>query len=117
MTVRGLAKLKAMGAIRRFIFWEYARASWQYDVMVGLILVFIFVTPYYVNFRDQPKAASVVMLPAEQGVDAFHIETRLLSDVPPAERAAKATQLVRARFKNQVSIVRVEPIMGEEDEV
>src|SRR5437764_898969 len=106
-----------MGAIRRFIFWEYPRASWQFDVMVGLILIFIFVTPHYVNFGDQPKAASVVMLPAEQGVDAFHIETRLLSDVAREQRASQATQLVRARFKNQVSIVRVEPIMGEENEV
>ena len=106
-----------MRGFARFIFWEFPRASWQFDVMVGAILVFIFVTPRYVNFRDQPKAASVVMLPTEQGVDAFHIETRLMSDIAPGERAAKATDLINARFKNHVRIARVEPILGEEEEV
>ena len=44
--------------LKRFILWDYPRASWQYDVMVGLILAFIFLTPKTI-FRDQPKAASV----------------------------------------------------------
>ena len=30
---------------KRFILWDYPRASWQYDVMVALILAFIFLTP------------------------------------------------------------------------
>ena len=81
--------------------------------MVGLILVFIFVAPHYVNFRDQPKAASVVMLPD----GAFHIETRLLSGISTEQQAAKATELVNARYKTHYTIARVEPIMGEEDEI
>ena len=28
----------------------------HYDVMVTLILAFIFITPYYVNFKDKPTA-------------------------------------------------------------
>ncbi len=103
-----------MNALGRFIFWDYARGGWQYDLMVGLILVFIFLTPREI-FRDQPKPASVLMLP-EQGGGAF-IETRLLDGVPPAERAAKATQLVNGRYKTHVTVVRVEPIMNAEDEI
>jgi hypothetical protein len=109
--------MKPMGAFGRFIFWEYPRASWQYDVMVGLILIFVFVTPRYVNFHDQPKAASVVMLPDEQGISAFHIETRLLSGVAPDQQAAKATELVNARYKTHKIIARVEPILDEEDDI
>ena len=102
-----------MGAIGRFIFWDYPRASWQYDVMVGLILAFIFFTPRNV-FRDQPKAASVVMMP-ERG--AYLIESRLLEGVPPAERTAKAAQLVNTRYKNHASIVRVEQMLDDEGDV
>jgi hypothetical protein len=106
-----------MNVLRRFLFWDYPRASWQYDVMVGAILIFIFAAPRYINFRDQPRAASVVMLPVEQGVQAYHIETSLLTGVPEGELAAKATELVRARYKTNVAIARVEPIRDSEDEI
>ena len=43
-----------MSGFKRFILWDYARASWQYDVMVGIILAFIFLTPRD-WFRDQPR--------------------------------------------------------------
>ena len=103
-----------MGALRRFIFWEYPRASWQYDVMVALILVFVFIAPLYVNFRDQPRAASVVMLPT---LDGYLIETRLLESVPPSSRAARATELVNARYKINATIQHVEPLLDAEQEV
>ena len=67
-----------MGALKRFIFWDFPRGSWQYDVMVGLILIFIFATPREV-FRDQPQAAKVVMVPGQP--DTFWIEPRQLSGV------------------------------------
>src|ERR1035438_1611358 len=31
--------------LKRFILWEYPRASWQYDVIVAIILAFVFLTP------------------------------------------------------------------------
>jgi len=44
-------------------FWEFARTSWQYDIVVALILAFIFLTPK-AFFKDQPRAVSVVQIPA-----------------------------------------------------
>jgi hypothetical protein len=29
----------------RVLFWRYQRGSWQYDILCGLILAFIFLTP------------------------------------------------------------------------
>ncbi|MFN9754336.1 MAG: hypothetical protein ACK55L_02935 [bacterium] len=49
-------------SLQRFILWDYPRASWQYDVVVLLIVAFIFFTPRE-WFRDQPRASSIVMLP------------------------------------------------------
>ena len=100
--------------LRRFIFWEFPRASWQYDVMVALILLFLFVAPLYVNFRDQPRAASVVMLPT---LDGYLIETRMLESVPPADRPRRATELVNARYKTHTLIQRVEPLIDDEQEL
>jgi len=43
-----------MKLIRNYIFWAYERGSFHYDVMVTLILIFVFVTPRFVDFKDKP---------------------------------------------------------------
>jgi hypothetical protein len=98
-----------MKALRRLIFWEYPRTSWQWDIIVTLILAFIFLTPRDV-FRDQPRAASIQMLPAQQG---FLIEPKLLANVAKADQPGVATDLVNQRFKTHTTILRVEPVMDE----
>ncbi len=40
--------------IKGYIFWTYERGSFHYDVMVTLILVFVFVAPRFIDFKDQP---------------------------------------------------------------
>ena len=101
-------------AIKRFIFWDYARASVPYDVMVALILVFIFATPRE-WFRDQPKAASVVMVPSSTNASVFWIEPDLLAGVPEADRADKAAALLHKRTGKKHTVSRVEPILDEAD--
>ena len=39
--------------MRKWIFWSFDRGSFQYDVMVGLILILIFLIPKEV-FNDRP---------------------------------------------------------------
>lgn len=41
--------------VKGYIWWTYPRGSVHYDVMVTLILAFIFLTPIWVNFRDKPQ--------------------------------------------------------------
>jgi hypothetical protein len=98
-----------MRTLRRLIFWEYPRTSWQWDIIVTLILAFIFLTPRDV-FRDQLRAASIQMLPAQQG---FLIEPKLLASVPEPDQARKATELVNQRFKIHTTITHVEPVLDE----
>jgi hypothetical protein len=98
-----------MRTLRRLFFWEFKRTSWQWDIIVTLILAFIFLTPRGV-FRDQPRAASIQMLPAQQG---FLIESKLLADVPEADQARKAAELVNQRFKTHTTITRVEPVFDD----
>lgn len=98
--------------LKRFLFWDYARAGWQYDIMVGLILAFIFLTPREL-FRDQPKASNIVMIRP----DAFWMDSEELSAVPEAERPERANALLRARTGKKYNILRVEPIIDSEREI
>lgn len=46
---------KISQTIRGYIWWMYPRGSVHYDIMVTLILAFIFLTPLWINFRDKPQ--------------------------------------------------------------
>ena len=105
-----------VSGLKRFLFWDYPRAGWQYDVMVGLILVFIFLTPR-AWFRDQPRASSIAMLPAEHGSTVFWMDSEQLSGVPDSERAARASALLKARTGKKYNVVRLEQILDSEQEI
>src|SRR5499427_2939033 len=40
--------------IRSYILWQHERGTLHYDIMVTLILIFIFFSPRVINFRDKP---------------------------------------------------------------
>jgi hypothetical protein len=105
-----------ISGIKRFLFWDYPRAGWQYDVMVGLILAFIFLTPKE-WFRDQPRANSIVMLPSEHGDTVFWMDAEQLSSTPESARADKAGVLLRARTGKKYHVARLEPIVDSEQEI
>jgi hypothetical protein len=105
-----------MSGVKRFLFWDYPRAGWQYDVMVGVILAFIFLTPRE-WFRDQPRASSIVMLPAEHGSNVFWMEPDQLTSIPEAQRVAKSRALIKARTGKEYKVIRLEPIVDSEQEV
>jgi hypothetical protein len=106
----------ALSGVKRFIFWDFPRAGWQYDVIVTLILAFIFLTPRE-WFRDQPRANSIVMLPAQNGETVFWMDAQQLSNTAEAARAAEAGALLQARTGKKYHVVRVEPIVDSEQEV
>ena len=43
-----------MKLLRSYIFWTYERGSFHYDVMVTLILLFLFVSPRFIDFEEKP---------------------------------------------------------------
>jgi len=105
----------SISGLKRFLFWDYPRAGWQYDVMVGLILAFIFLTPRD-WFRDQPRASSIVMLPSERGATVFWMDADQFSKGSEAEQRAQASSLIKARTGKKYNIVRLEPIIDSEQE-
>jgi hypothetical protein len=90
--------------IRGYILWSYERGTIQYDVMVTLILLFVFVSPHYLSYNDKPidrnpHPTGVVIVP-DGGGFIYQIEA---SAVPGKDDAAIRDQLLRI----------IEPISGE----
>ncbi len=107
---------RLLTGIKRFLCWDYPRACWQYDVMVALILAFVFLTPRE-WFRDQPRPASVVLVHEEDGSRVFWIEPQLLGTAVPERRKAAAADLLRKRTGKTYHILRLEPIFDAESEI
>jgi len=89
---------KIGSTIKSYIFWTYDRGSLHYDVMVTLILLFIFVSPHFIDFHDQPARAKhtgmVAVQPDGNGgficevnaaelPEGASIENRMLSAIEP----------------------------------
>lgn len=105
--------------IKRFILWDYPRASWQYDVMVGLILAFLFLTPRE-WFRDQPRiprTSKIAMLPGTHGANVFWIESELLAGVPESARNEKAIEMLKLLTGEKQKLLRLEPVVDAEKEI
>ena len=104
---------KISQTIRGYIWWMYPRGSVHYDIMVTLILAFIFLGPLWINFRDKPVErspyqAEVVVKPEGDGfvytVDAAAI--RPGSDSEIREALLRAIEPVAG----EISIERYEAV-------
>jgi hypothetical protein len=98
--------------IRDYILWSYERGTIQYDVMVTLILLFIFVTPHWINFKDKPiernpHPSGVVVVPDAAGGFIYQIEGAAVSG---KDEAAVREQLQRIiePISGGVTIIRYE---------
>ncbi len=100
------------GLDKRFAQWDFARGAWQYDIIVGLILIFIFATPRD-WFHDQPKASSVILMSSQGRSSTVFIATSLLAGLPEAQRLRKAESLIHQRTGMRWHVVRLEPIHDE----
>jgi hypothetical protein len=98
--------------VRRLIFWDFPRASWQYDVVVALILACIFATPRE-WFKDQPRTSSVVLMSSSHGAERFFIANDLLENAPEAGRVKAASSVIRQRTGKSVQVQKLEPIRDE----
>lgn len=103
--------------LKRFILWDYSRASWQYDVMVGLILAFIFLTPREI-FRDYPRPKNIMLVSSEGDRASYWIEPELVTGSNPAEQHRTVEKLIHSQAGGKsLSVARVEPVYDQEKEI
>ena len=108
--------------IRGYILWSYERGTIQYDVMVTLILLFVFLSPRYLDYNDKPIARNlhptgVVVIPdgagfvfqvegaAVMGTDDAGVRKQLLRIIEPISGEVTITkyEVVRDRQGNVLS--------------
>jgi hypothetical protein len=96
---------KVWQTIKGYLWWTHPRGSFHYDVMVTLILLFIFVAPHFINFKDKfaerlARPRSVVVLPNGDRGFIFRVDARDIPSGTPDEM--------------QLALLRViEPIAGD----
>ena len=74
---------KVWRTIRGFILWSHERGTVQYDVMVTLILLFVFLSPRLINFNDRPvdrnpPFTAVMVYPDGSGGLVYQVDARAI---------------------------------------
>ncbi len=107
--------------IRGYILWSYERGTIQYDVMVTLILLFVFLSPLWINYKDKPvdrnaHPTGVVVTPVAGGGFIYQIEG---SAVSTKDGVALRDQLLAIiePIAGEVSITKVEPVQDKEGHI
>jgi hypothetical protein len=107
-----------MGAIwrtiRGYILWSYERGSLHYDIMVTLILIFVFVSPRLINFKDKPvernpHLTGVVVIPGDKGGFIYQIQASAVNATTGADVRRQLEQIIEP-ISGAVSITRYEPV-------
>lgn len=107
--------------IGSYIFWAYERGSVQYDVMVTLILVFMFAGPRFIDFRDKPvetvaiRASQVLVNEAGREGDSnrfvYQIRVDDIKGAKTDEQLRAALMRVIEPISGTVVLERYEPVL------
>ena len=94
--------------LRSYIYWTYPRGNIHYDVMVTLILAFIFVTPQFWDFGDKPSRAPGPTHPIQVASDGTRSLLVTISDIdvkaPPSASDNEMRRVLRKA---------IEPVTGD----
>jgi hypothetical protein len=101
--------------MKRFLLWSFDRGSIQYDVICGLILAFIFLTPGHA-FNDRPEymrvSASDLMVKKTDvnGSEVFTVklESAVLWD--NSEHRESAIKGLEKYLEAPVTMIKMQPI-------
>ncbi|HTR23124.1 MAG TPA: hypothetical protein VMI10_04020 [Terriglobales bacterium] len=100
--------------IRGYILWSYERGTLHYDIMVTLILLFIFLSPRYINFKDKPVernpyAAGVMVIPDNHGGFIYQIPATAVTEGSDADIRHQLERIIEP-IAGAVSVTKYEPV-------
>jgi hypothetical protein len=100
--------------IRSYVLWQHERGTLHYDIMVTLILLFVFLSPRVINFNDKPALhnphlSDVVVTPDAQGGLLYQISA---SAITPGDDQSVRDQLLHIiqPISGEVTIVKYEGV-------
>jgi hypothetical protein len=96
--------------LKSYFYWTYPRGCFHYDIMVTMILVFIFVTPHVWDFGDKPSNAAGPPHPIQVIGDGGRglIVTVQASDVNLDLNTTAPDQVVKRALRKAI-----EPVTGD----
>jgi hypothetical protein len=112
----------------RAFFWAYERGTWQYDLAVILILVFVLATPRG-WFHDQPQIGTpastpgeVVLVRDDGSSKTYKVDASILA--PPEQTSLLENELHNALQKSlpelhdkRFTITKIDPVRNEQGTV
>jgi hypothetical protein len=116
-------------AIKRTVFWSYERGTWQYDLLVGGIILFVLFSPRpWFNDKAQVTssvgAGQVVLQQQEDssGLKSYRVDFHLLVSAPrTTELERRAHDVLKNRVEGlrgrTFQVVRIEPVKSEDGTV
>jgi hypothetical protein len=116
--------------LRSYIWWTYERGSFHYDVMVTLILIFMFVSPHLIDFKDRPvetvalNSSEVLVKSAGTSDGSSRFIYQIRADQPggpntdqnDAERRAAMLRVIEP-ISGAVTIERDEPVLDSHSKI
>jgi hypothetical protein len=112
--------------LSRTFFWSYERGTWQYDIAVAVILIFVLLTPRY-WFHDQPESGApaapgqVLLIGQDGNRETYRVDTRVLA--PPTKLALQndlhnaLQEALPDLHRGNFSISKIEPERDEKGTV
>jgi hypothetical protein len=104
----------AWHVVRSYILWSHERGTVQYDVMVTLILIFVFFSPKLINFKDKPvehnpHRTGVVVMPDDKGGLVYQVDASAVVSKDDAALHSELLQIIEP-ISGGVAITKIEPI-------
>jgi len=104
---------KISQTIKSYIWWTYPRGSVPYDVMVTVILAFIFLTPLWVNFRDKPQERpphqTEVVIQQEGNGFLYRVDASAVKSDSDADIRESLLRIIEP-VAGEITIDRYEPV-------
>lgn len=100
--------------IRSYILWQHERGTLHYDIMVTLILIFIFFSPRVINFNDKPISrdphpTEVIVTSDAEGHLLYQIEANAVKAGDDQSVRSQLLHIIEP-ISGAVSIVSYEPV-------
>jgi len=102
----------------RSFFWTYRRGSWQYDIIVIVILAFIFLTPrsWYAPQPAQQvtgflKNQGIIDLGRIKGNGTYIVDARLVKLRPGQKTEDAVRDILTERLQKPASVISVDQIL------
>ena len=97
----------AKNILSSYFYWTYPRGAFHYDVMVTLILLFIFITPHLWDYRAKPPLAAGPVHPMQvvgNGIGVIVIVQASDVNIPAGASYRQVKKALR---------IAIEPVTGD----